>query len=86
MNKKLLEKIELLEEEFDVQLMTVEEVQEFLKSDFKFMSGAFQNEINIAEKHKDSTNVSSVNAYIDGLKQGLFLARQWYDIRIDEGF
>jgi len=90
MEEKLIAILEPLEAKFDVVLMTESEVQEFLTSDLKFMEEAFNEEIASARKMKESLlgtdGEANAEGYIAGLQTGLQIARDRYDIRIEDGF
>jgi len=85
MDKKLIEALEPIEDEFDVLLLTEEEVQEFLKLDLEMMEKIFEDEMMLASNYYPEDKIA-VEHYVNGLRQGLQIARTYYNIRIDEGF
>jgi hypothetical protein len=86
MNQKLAQKLQELEEEYDVEVMTVEDVQEFLQSDLNFMKQDFEKEIQWSKDHSNLVQADPMEAFLYGMEQGLQIAETRYQMRIDEGF
>lgn len=85
-NKELNEKLQEIEEEYDVELMTVEDVQEFLQSDLDLMKQDFEQEIQWSKEHSNLVQADPMETFLYGMEQGLQIAEARYKIRIDEGF
>jgi hypothetical protein len=85
-NKELNEKLQEIEEEYDVELMTVEDVQEFLQSDLDLMKQDFEQEIQWSKEHSNLVQTDPMETFLYGMEQGLQIAEARYKIRIDEGF
>jgi len=86
MNQQLAQKLQELEEEYDVEVMTVEDVQEFLQSDLNFMKQDFEKEIQWSKDHSNLVQADPMEAFLYGMEQGLQIAETRYQMRIDEGF
>ena len=86
MGKGLYQKMQKLENEYDVELITVEDVKEFLQSDLDLMKVDFEKEIEWSKEHSNLVVADPIEAFLYGMKQGLQIAETRYQIRIDEGF
>jgi hypothetical protein len=86
MEKGLYQKMQELENEYDVELITAEDVQEFLQSDLDLMKVDFEKEIEWSKEHSNLAVADPMEAFLYGMEQGLQIAETRYQIRIDEGF
>jgi len=83
-DENLIAKMIELEDEYGVTLLTEDEVQEFLKSDLAQLEYLVKREVDRSDAWDTTSEIKK--AWAEGINQGLFLAKQYYDTRIDEGF
>jgi len=77
MDKKLIEKLEPIEDEFDVNLFTFDEALDFVQSDMESILNGLDKAIEFSESNED---------FVMGLSTAKGLVRAFMQNRIDEGY